>query len=92
LPTARIRVRLQPRAARNQIVGWHADALKVRVHAPPVDDAANHALLSLLSRTLKIAPSSLRIVHGHKSRDKLLEIDGLSQANVEHILTETDGR
>ena len=78
MATARISIRLQPRASRNQIVGWHGPALKVQVHAPPVDGAANEALIAFLARALRVAPRSLRIVHGHKNRDKLLEIDGLT--------------
>lgn len=88
MATARINIRLQPRASRNQIVGWHGNALKVQVHAPPVEGAANEALIACLSRALRIAPRALRIVHGQKSRDKLIEIDGLTNPECEQRLRE----
>ncbi len=80
---SRINVRLQPRASRDQIVGWQGSVLRAQVHAPPVEEAANQALIRLLSRSLQVAPRALRIVHGHKHRDKLLEIDGLTLPECE---------
>jgi len=84
--TSRINIRLQPRSSRTQVVGWQGAALKVQVHAPAVDDAANQALIVLLSRTLGVAPRALRIVHGHKNRDKLIEIEGLTLPECERRL------
>ncbi len=78
----RIRIRAQPGARRSQIVGWHSDAnnpnqsleLKVKVQAPPIDGAANEALLELLGESLGIAPSHLQLVRGEKSRSKIFSI------------------
>jgi hypothetical protein len=69
-----------PRAKRSEIAGVHNGALKVKVTAPPVDDAANRAILSLFSSLLDISKSSLTILAGSKSRDKILQIEGLSLA------------
>jgi uncharacterized protein YggU (UPF0235/DUF167 family) len=80
---ARITVRLTPRAGRDAIDGFDgAGVLRVRVAAPPVDDAANDALLRLLAKTLGIAPSRLTIVRGGTGRTKLIEANGLTYAVI----------
>lgn len=71
----RLRIHLQPRAARTRIVGRHGAALKVQVHAPPVDGAANAALLDLLADVLQLPRRAIRILHGASGREKLVEID-----------------
>lgn len=75
-------VKLQPRASRNQIGGLLGDALKVKVTAPPVDSAANEALLHLLAETLDCPRSAVKLVRGHTSRLKVLVIHGLDSAEV----------
>ncbi len=70
----RLRIHLQPRAARNQIVGRHGDAIKIQVHAPPVDGAANAALVDLLAQTCGVPRSAIRILRGATSRTKVVEI------------------
>lgn len=73
----RLHVRLQPRASRDRIVGWHGEALKIQVHAPPVENAANAALVDLLARTLAVPRRAVQIVHGGTSRAKVIEIGGV---------------
>jgi uncharacterized protein len=70
-------VKLQPRAAANQIAGTHGEELRIRVTAPPVDDAANHALIELLARQLGCARRQVELIRGHASRHKVLLIRGL---------------
>ena len=77
-----LRVRVQPRASRDAIVGWHADALRLAVTAPPVDGAANEAVRRLLARALGVAPSAVRVVHGARGRDKVVRVDGLTGAEM----------
>jgi uncharacterized protein (TIGR00251 family) len=67
-----------PRAKRCELSGIHNGALKVRVTAPPVDDAANRAIIEFFSTLLHISKSSLAISTGLKSRHKILQIKGLS--------------
>jgi uncharacterized protein (TIGR00251 family) len=74
LAVLRLQIHLQPRAARNRIVGVHGDALKVQVHAPPVDGAANAALVELLADTLDVPRRAIRILQGATSRKKVIEI------------------
>jgi uncharacterized protein (TIGR00251 family) len=78
---ARIAVRLQPGARREEIAGERGGALLVRVTAPPVDGKANDALCRLLAARLRIAPGRVRVVRGAAARDKLVEIDGLGDAD-----------
>lgn len=82
MASARIKVRLQPRADRAAIVGMRDDVLVVRVNAPPVDGRANLALRRLLASRAKVAATSVRIVRGEAARDKLVEVDGLAEAEL----------
>lgn len=78
----RFAVRVQPRASRTAIEGLHAGALKVRLHAPPVDGAANAALVALLAKALGVPKRDVRVVAGETARSKLVEVDGVSAAAV----------
>jgi hypothetical protein len=71
-------VRLQPRASKNEVLGWQDGALRVRLTAPPVEGAANKALIDFISETLGVKRAEVHLVSGQKSRDKVLEIEGLS--------------
>jgi uncharacterized protein (TIGR00251 family) len=73
-----VRLHVLPRAKRCEVSGVHNGALKVRVTAPPIDDAANRAIVEFFSASLGISKSSLSILSGFKSRDKVLQIRGLS--------------
>jgi uncharacterized protein (TIGR00251 family) len=84
---ARLAVRVQPRASRTEVVGAHGDAIKIRLAAPPVDGAANEELIAFLSKKLGVSKSAVRIVKGDQGRDKLVEIDGLSEEEVRERLT-----
>lgn len=79
-PTAtgiRLRVRVQPRASRSEIVGRHGDALKVRLAAPPVDGAANEALIRFLADRLEVPRAAVRLAAGGGARSKLLAVEGI---------------
>lgn len=79
-------IRVQPRASRDEIVGWRGGALVVRLTAPPVEGRANEALRKLLAKRLRIAPSRVEVVRGAASRDKVVRFSGLSQAELERAL------
>ena len=81
----RFRVRLQPRASRNEITGVVDGVLRVRLHAPPVDGAANDALVAFLADRLAIPRRGVRIVTGATSRMKTIEVEGVSAAAVERL-------
>lgn len=64
------KVRVQPRASRNRVLGLFGDALKIAVTAPPVDDAANRMVIQVLAEALNIPAGALCILSGHTSRSK----------------------
>ena len=82
----RVSVHVQPRASRSEIVGLHGDALKVRLEAPPVDGAANDALIELFAESLGCPRNAVRVVSGMTSRRKIVEIDGATVADVRALL------
>lgn len=82
----RVNVRVMPRSSKNEI-RWEGDALKVRLTASPVDGAANAALLKFLAARLKLPQSALQIVQGATSRQKVIQIDGITHDElVERLL------
>ena len=81
-------VKLQPRASKNEICEAQGDELKVKVTAPPVDSAANEALIQLLAEKLGCGRSRIEIVRGHKSRHKVLKLHGFG---LEEILQKIGG-
>ena len=77
-----VRVRVQPRASREAILGFRDDVLRLAVTAPPVDGEANAAVRRLLARALGMAPSSVCVIGGERARDKTLRIEGLTGVDV----------
>ena len=91
--SATLRVRVQPRASRQAIVGWsEASVLRVAVTAPPVAGAANHALRQVLADALGVAPSAISVVRGERGRDKVVRIDGVTEAQLRAGLTDRGRR
>ena len=78
----RVAVHVQPRASRSEIIGLHGAALKVRLQAPPVDGAANEALVHLIADSLGVSRRSVRVVAGATSRTKTVEVNGTTEAAV----------
>ena len=77
----RLTVRVIPRSSRNAIE-WDQGVLKARITAPPVDGAANDALIALLAERLGLPRRLISIVHGATGRQKIVEIVGMSEAEV----------
>ncbi len=76
-------IRVQPRSSRNEIIADPASAkLKVRITAPPVDSAANKALLKFIAESLGIPPRTASLIRGEKSRNKTLLITGTDAHTV----------
>ena len=75
-------IKLQPRASKNEIGEPLGVELRVKVTAPPVDAAANEALIRLLAEALNCPRSKVELIRGHTSRHKLLKIHGLSAQEV----------
>lgn len=79
---ALVRVRLQPRARRDEIVGERAGALLVRVSAPPLEGRANQALCKLLAKATGVAPGRASVVKGASAREKVVRLEGLGAADA----------
>jgi uncharacterized protein len=84
--STRLRLRVVPGAAKPGFAGRYGDAWKLRVAAPPERGRANEETLELLADTLGLSPTSLRLVSGHGSRDKTVEVSGLTAAEAERRL------
>ncbi len=75
-----------PNAPRNEVIGWLGDALKVKVHAPPVEGRANEALCEFLAESLSLPKRAVSVLRGDTSRQKTVRIDGLNLATVKSRL------
>jgi len=82
----KLSVRVQANARRDQLVGIRDGVLVVRVAAPALDDRANRALCRLLAKRLGVGRSRVTIVRGARSRDKLVQVEGIAQAALDAAL------
>jgi len=80
-------VRVQPRARKDEIVGAMGGALKVRLRAPALEDRANEALCQYLAELLKTPKAAVRILSGHHSRSKRVEVRGVTEQQVLALVT-----
>lgn len=94
MSSAQLTVLLQPRARHNELVNEREGTLRARVTAAPVDGKANAALCRLIAKRAGIAASSVTILHGHRSRMKVLRVDGLTDEELRLALglEQTDKR
>ena len=81
-------IKLQPRASRNEIGEVMGNELRVKVTAPPVDSAANEALVRFLAETLGCARNKVQLVRGQTSRHKIVQVQGMT---AEEVLKRIDG-
>jgi uncharacterized protein len=75
-------VKLQPRATANEIAGPLGAELRIKVTAPPVEAAANEALIELLAARLHCARGRVELVRGHKSRHKIVKLHGFAPEEI----------
>ncbi len=80
---AGIRLRVVPGASRTEVAGRMADAIKVRVAAPPEDGAANRALLDFVAIHLGVPRRSVRLLAGAASRVKVVAVEGMAAGEAE---------
>ncbi|MCD6048786.1 MAG: hypothetical protein K0Q55_189 [Verrucomicrobia bacterium] len=79
-------VKAQPRANTNEIVGVHGTELRVKITAPPVDSAANEALVRFLAEELGVAKNQVQLVRGASARHKAIKVIGLKAEEVKRRL------
>lgn len=87
-----LRVRVQPKASRNEVRFESDGQIRVSLTAPPHDGKANKALRSFMAKTLGVPQSAIRLVHGAKSREKTLEVKGASADSIRVRLSNSDPR
>jgi len=86
MSAAELRVRVTPRADRNEVAGEREGVLLVRVTAPPEGGKANAAACKVVARALGIAPSRVTVGRGAGSRQKSLKVEGLDQKRLKAAL------
>ena len=79
---AKLRVRVQPGARRNEVVSYQAGVLKVKLTAPPIEGRANAALVEFLATEFGVRKSEVDVLLGQTSRDKVVEVRSLSEAEL----------
>ena len=78
----RLAIKAIPNAPKNAVAGWLGDALKVKVHAPALEGRANEDLCEFLAETLGLPKRAVTLLQGEKSRQKLVQIEGLDLAGA----------
>ena len=79
-------VRLQPRAKQDEVVAVRGEQVVIRVNAPPVDGKANAALTAFIAKRAGVPKSSVSIVRGHASRDKVIRVEGVGERQLRAAL------
>ncbi|MDQ5824017.1 MAG: DUF167 domain-containing protein [Chloroflexota bacterium] len=83
-----IKVFVAPRSSANKLVGEHNGAIKIALTAPPVEGAANKALVEFMAKLLGVPRSSVSLVSGETSRQKMVRVLGVSVEQAVEILIE----
>jgi uncharacterized protein (TIGR00251 family) len=86
LRTTQLKVRVQPRSSNPGIGAKRGGTLIVRLKAAPADGAANKELIAVIAKAAGIAKGKVTIVRGEKSRDKVLEVDGITEKALSKAL------
>jgi len=79
-------IRVIPRASRCELAGVQGDALKIRITAPPVEGAANKECIRFLSDILGVKKSQIKIIAGHRSKNKKVSISGINKKDIEGVM------
>jgi uncharacterized protein len=85
-----LRFHIVPNAKSDTVVGQHGDAIKIKLRAPAVEGKANTALRRFLAEKLSIPQRAIVLERGERSRDKVIRIDDLSEADVYRRLLHGD--
>jgi uncharacterized protein (TIGR00251 family) len=86
-----IRIYVAPRSSASKVIGEHNGALKVALTAPPVEGAANKALVELLAKLLGVPKSAVTIVSGETSRNKTVRVEGTTVVEAARLLLPSGG-
>lgn len=91
MTSADLRVHVQPRASKSELVGWREGSLALRLTAPPVEGAANKACRDFLAEVLGVRRADVELVSGDKSREKRFRVHGLDETEVRRRIDERLG-
>jgi hypothetical protein len=80
------KIRVQPRAAKNQLAGAYEDAIKVRLTAPPVEGEANQACIEFFAKLFGVAKSQVVLAAGHTGRSKIIKVLGVTEEQALQVL------
>ena len=80
--SSRLKIKVIPNASRNMMVGWLNGVMKIKVAVPPLDGRANEALCAFVAESLELPKRAVSIEHGEKSRQKVLLLEGISEAEL----------
>jgi uncharacterized protein (TIGR00251 family) len=83
-------IRVLPRSSKCELAGLQGDALKIRITAPPVEGRANEACIRFLASLFNVSKNRIAIEAGHKSKNKLVFIAGLTCGDVRAVLKEDE--
>jgi uncharacterized protein (TIGR00251 family) len=81
-PSCTLPIAVVPNAPRNEIIGWLGNAVKLKIHAPPLEGRANAALCEFLADELDLPRRAVTVAVGSLSRRKIVHIEGLDLAAV----------
>jgi len=84
---ARLNVRVTPKSSANEVTGVRGEAICIKLTAPPVDGAANSALIKLVAEKLGVPKSRVRLLSGERGRNKIIEVDGIDSQTATFRLT-----
>jgi len=85
-----LRFHVVPNAKSDMVVGEHGGAIKVKLRAPALEGKANAALIRFLADLLKVPSRTIVVLRGHKSRDKVIRIEGLKEEELRTRLATSD--
>lgn len=86
----RIRVHVTPKAQRDEVAGWRGAEFAVRVTAAPEGGKANRAVERVVAEALGVPKSSVRVVRGHVSRIKMLDVEGVDENRIHEVFGQSD--
>lgn len=82
------RLRVQPRASRDEVAGEHNGAIKLRISAPPIDGKANEACRRLIAKLVGVSPSAVEIIAGESSKDKVIRVHNVTAERIRQLLAD----
>jgi uncharacterized protein (TIGR00251 family) len=88
---SRVAIRVQPGAKKDAVLGKQAEAWKISVRAPAVEGKANRACVAFLAKLLNVRRSSVALIKGEKSRDKVFEFKGLADHQISAVFRSAMG-